>query len=527
VAVRIENTLDELVRAGALLSGQHSFKGMISVLVEQTMDISRSDLACLYLRCPDEEGREPPLRLMFRRGRYRPPEQIPTSDPAAAFLEESNEAVVLLERRTGPFEGLLLHPDMASAIAAPLSTPAVWLGFLVLNSLQPAFYGRQALRFLDSYAKLAGGILQGSRLLQELQESLRHIRALERYQASIFASMTNLLVTTDREGRIAYFNRSAGRSLGLGDGDLGKPLEQAFAGHLHPRLLKAAREAAVGSLREELTGLKGIYRRGGVDMDFSLNLSPLSGPRGGHEGLTLLFSDQSREQELAGRVRQVTEERRVIKDMFARYLSAELVSRLVDAPEMVNLGGDKHEATIFFADIRGYTAFAEGKDPEYIVQVLNEYFSEAVEAVVRHGGYIDKFIGDCIMAAWGVPLQTAEQDAVRAVACALEIQQMVRSGKRRFFRGAASGLKVGIGAHTGPIVAGNLGSRRRMDYTVIGDTVNLASRLEGIAAAEEVIVTQDTVERLGGRFKVEPRAAVTVKGKSRPIPVYRVLKQIS
>jgi adenylate cyclase len=159
--------------------------------------------------------------------------------------------------------------------------------------------------------------------------------------------------------------------------------------------------------------------------------------------------------------------------------------------------------------------------------VLNEYFGEAVEAVVRHGGYIDKFIGDCIMAAWGVPLQTVEEDAVQAVACALEIQQLVRSNRRSFFRGDASGLKVGIGVHTGPIVAGNLGSQRRMDYTVIGDTVNVASRLEGIAAAEEVIVTHDTVERLGGRFKLEPRPAVAVKGKSKPIPIYRVLRQVS
>jgi len=221
---------------------------------------------------------------------------------------------------------------------------------------------------------------------------------------------------------------------------------------------------------------------------------------------------------------QVVEERRIIKDMFARYLSTEIVSRLVDSPGLVKPGGDKKVATIFFADIRGYTSFSEGREPEYIIEVLNEYFSEAVEVVIRHKGYIDKFIGDCIMAAWGVPLQSEKEDAIQAVSCALEIQELVHSRQRSFFHGAASKLKIGIGMHTGPIVAGNLGSSRRMNYTVIGDTVNVAARLEGVAKADEVIITQDTCDHIGDHFKLEKRKPVKVKGKVQPIPIYRVLK---
>jgi len=528
LAVRIENTLDELVRAGAALSGQQSFKGMVSVLVEQAMDVSRSDLACLYLRLPGPEPGGPPLlRLTFRRGRYRPPEHLPAADPAVGFLQDCGEAVVLLERGAGPFEGLLLHPDMHSALAQPLFASGTWLGALVLNSLNPACYGRQALRFLDSYARLAGGMLRNSRLLQELRETLRRIQALERYQAGIFASMSDLLVTTDREGRIRCFNRRAADGFGLGDADLGRPLAETFAGRLHPRLLETAAAAAAGDLSEELIGLKGIYTGGGGEMDFSLDLCPLAGPRGAHGGLTLLFSDQSRERQLEGGSRQVSEARRVIKDIFAPCLSADAIGPLVQAPETVNLGGDKLQGTVFFADVRGYTQFSEGRDAEYIVEVLNDYFGEAVEAVVRHGGYVDKCIGDCLMAVWGVPVPREAEHAVQAVSCALEIQRRVRSSKRRFFRGEASVLKVGIGVHTGAIVAGNLGSVRRMQYTVIGDTVGVAARLEAMAAGDEVIVTQDTVEHLGGHFRLQPRPPVSVKGKSRPIPVYRVLEQVS
>ena len=184
-------------------------------------------------------------------------------------------------------------------------------------------------------------------------------------------------------------------------------------------------------------------------MDFSLNVSPLSGKRGGDEGLTLLFTDQTSERELKSRVEIAVEERRMIKDMFARYMSQEVVQNLIETPELVKPGGAKRQATVFFADIRGYTSFSEGKGPQYIIKILNEYFSAAVEIVIKHRGYIDKFIGDCIMAAWGVPLQSEEEDAFHAVSCALEIQQLVASKKRKFFSGDAElsngGILHGIG----------------------------------------------------------------------------------
>jgi adenylate cyclase len=223
----------------------------------------------------------------------------------------------------------------------------------------------------------------------------------------------------------------------------------------------------------------------------------------------------------------VVEERRLIKDMFSRYLSSEIVQRLVESPEMTQLGGGKRTATIFFADIRGYTSFSEGRDPEFIIQVLNEYFNEAVEIVLRHRGYIDKFIGDCIMAAFGVPLQSEAEDAISAVSCALEIQKQVASAQRKFFKGEASKLRIGIGMNSGPLVAGNLGGARRMNYTVIGDTVNIAARLEGVAGPGEIIITQKTRDYLGDYFVLKKRKPVSVKGKADPIPIYAVTDKAS
>ncbi len=523
-AIAERRTLDELVRAGSLLAGQTDFRALASILVEQALDVSRSDLAALYVPV-DPDDRRGDLRLFYRRGRDAAPERLGGRSPLVEFVRDCGEAVVLLERRAGPFETLLLARAMESGIAVPISTPKAAIGLLFVNSLERLHYDRRRFHFLDSYCKLASGMLHNSRLFQDLKETLARVQGLERYQASIFESMTNLLVATDESGRLRYFNRSAAETLRLTASDLDKPLAEVMGRAVDRRLMRALDRAATEG--GELAGVQGIYRLADREIDFALNASPLKGPRGRVEGMTLLITDQSRERELAGRVEQISEERRLIKDMFSRYLSAEIVSHLVESPQLVRLGGDKKEATIFFADIRGYTSFSEGKDPEFIIEVLNQYFSEAVEVVIRHRGYIDKFIGDAIMAAWGVPLQSVADDAREAVTAALEIQQLVGSRQRTFFRHSASRLKIGIGMHTGPVVAGNLGSARRMNYTVIGDTVNVAARLEGVAGPDEVIITEETRRHLGDGFVVEPRRPVSVKGKSEPIRIFRVLRKLS
>jgi adenylate cyclase len=207
--------------------------------------------------------------------------------------------------------------------------------------------------------------------------------------------------------------------------------------------------------RREYAGLEGIYKKSsGDEMDYALNVAPLQGSGGRYDGITLLFTDQTRERNLKAQADVAVEERRHIKDMFSRYLSMDLVKNIMENPELVRPGGDKKTATVFFADITGYTAFSEGKDPAYIIDVLNGFFNEAVELVIDNHGYIDKFIGDCIMAAWGVPMKTEEEDAILAVQSALQIHELVRSKDRKFFQGDAAKLKISIGMASGPLVAG-------------------------------------------------------------------------
>jgi len=517
--------LDNLVRASSLLAREHELRPLISVLVEQSLDITHADLAALYV-FEDPEDPRSNLRLYYRRGRGDVPRGLPASSESIEFLLENRETLVLLRRDLPFFADLFLDDAMNSAIALPLFTRKVQIGVLICNAKPENFWYRDRFFFLDSFARTAAGVLNNSRLYEELKEQYRTVEALERYQESIFASMTNLLVTTDDDGTIRYFNRAAEERLGLTEEDLGKDLDGYFKGSLDTVVRRQIRNSAKN--QKEIMGLEGIYDRGdGVSIDFSLNVSPLMGRRGRNEGTTLLFTDQSREQALKAEMDLVVEERRVVKDMFARYLSSEVVDSLMQSPELVKPGGDKKVATVFFGDIRGYTSFSETKQPEYIIEVLNEYFREAVEIIIKHRGYIDKFIGDAIMAAWGVPMMSEEEDAIAAVSCAVEIQRLIASNKRTFFRGEASNLRVGIGMHTGPLVAGNLGSDRRMDYSVIGDTVNVAARLEGVAKAGQVVITDSTRGLIGDHFKLQELKPVKVKGKEKPLKIFNVLERVA
>jgi PAS domain S-box-containing protein len=491
------------------------------------------DLAAFYI-LKDMDDRKSDLKLVYKRGRYEVPETISGSSELVVFLRECKEALIFNNRHTleetektssrmgGSFlKEVLIHPAMKSGMALPIVSPPREIGIMFAASQTPCFFNRRRFHFLDSYTKLAGGAMQTSLLFDETRESSKKIDSLERYQENVFNSMTNMIITINATGQIQYFNEAAAQSMGLKDEDLGRNMENIFRNSLSSKIVKTILQSLEDG--NEILGLEGIYSKDNNELDYSLNVTPLKTPRGKKEGLTLLFTNQTREKELKQTVSAVTEERRVIKDMFARYMSHEVMNSLMETPDSIKLGGDKRNATVFFADIRGYTSFSEGRDPQKIVEILNEYFSEAVEHVVGHKGYIDKFIGDCIMAVWGVPMMPEKDDAIKAVSCALAIQNLVRSTKRKFFLNEASRLRIGIGVNTGPLVAGNLGSLQRMEYSVIGDTVNLAARLEGVAGPDEIIISQTTRNEIGDVFELEKREAVRVKGKEKPIQIYNVI----
>ncbi len=211
--------------------------------------------------------------------------------------------------------------------------------------------------------------------------------------------------------------------------------------------------------------------------------------------------------------------------LFGRFLDPVVVRKMVEQGETVeSLSGRTCNITVLFSDIRGFTTLSETRTPHEVVSLLNRYFERQVEVVWRHGGTLDKFIGDCIMAFWGAPLDDPEH-ASRAVAAALEMQANLLEFKKELAAedSSVSDFDVGIGVHSGPAVVGFIGAQRKLDYTAIGDTVNLASRVEGLTKGiARVLVTQETMLacQASNKFTFTSHGSFPVKGRAAEVELY-------
>jgi adenylate cyclase len=206
---------------------------------------------------------------------------------------------------------------------------------------------------------------------------------------------------------------------------------------------------------------------------------------------------------------------------FERFFTPQLAARIANAGEAIRLGGEKRRVAVLFSDIRGFTALSETMNADVMAKHLTEYFTEMVECVFRHGGTLDKFIGDAVMAQWGAPI-AEEDDADRAVAAALDMMQELDVLNTRWRAEGRPEFKIGIGINYGDAFAGNIGSERRLEYTVIGDTVNTASRLCSKAAGGEIIISEDCRRALASPPALEELEPLVLKNKSLPVPAFRV-----
>jgi adenylate cyclase len=216
-------------------------------------------------------------------------------------------------------------------------------------------------------------------------------------------------------------------------------------------------------------------------------------------------------------------EKRWIRETWERYVSPHVVAALIRDPSRLALGGEKREITVLFCDIRGFTSWSEKLAPEELVPLLNEYLSALTEVILAEDGVLDKYIGDAIMAFWGAPLDQPDH-ALRALNAARKMVERLDALNSDWASRGIAPLKNGVGIATGMAVVGNIGSLKRLDYTVIGDTVNTASRLE--SATKElgagIVFSETTAEKAKAMLPIKPLGEIMVKGKEKPVKVYTV-----
>ena len=220
----------------------------------------------------------------------------------------------------------------------------------------------------------------------------------------------------------------------------------------------------------------------------------------------------------------IREEKRKLKKYFSLYVAKDVVNEILAHPEKVKLGGETKNLTILFSDIRGFTSVSEKMDAQSLVGLLNKYLTAMAKIVLENRGVVDKFIGDAIMAFWGAPLPL-ENHAEEAVRTAIEMSRELKKRNEEWKKLNYPEIKIGIGLNTGEVVVGNIGSHERFDYTVIGDNVNLASRLEGLTKfyGVGIIISESTAEAVKDKFVLRQIDFVAVKGKMQGVKIYEVL----
>ena len=218
---------------------------------------------------------------------------------------------------------------------------------------------------------------------------------------------------------------------------------------------------------------------------------------------------------------QQIQREQVVRSNFERYFAPALAERIASAGAGMKLGGDKRRVAVLFSDIRGFTALSETMYPDDMAHLLTEYFTEMVECVFANGGTLDKFIGDAVMAQWGAPLGSTE-DPDKAMEAAMNMIKELDQLNARWRAAGKPELQIGIGLNVGEAFAGNIGSERRMEYTVIGDTVNTASRLCSAAGPREILISDEFRRSLTSPPPLVEMPPMELKGKSQPVPVFRV-----
>jgi adenylate cyclase len=215
-------------------------------------------------------------------------------------------------------------------------------------------------------------------------------------------------------------------------------------------------------------------------------------------------------------------ERRKMRSLFGRFVPPEVVERMMSGPS--SFGSRRCEVTVLLADIRDFTTLSEALAPEELLVFLNDYFSRMVDIIVRNGGCVDKFMGDGILAVFGAPA-ALEDHAARAVACALEMHFCLERFNAERIRSGLVPIRFGVALNTGPAVAGMVGSKEKMEYTVVGDTVNTVSRLEGLNSklGTEILVTESTYKLTRSLFAYETMGRVCVRGRKAPVGVFQLI----
>jgi adenylate cyclase len=445
-----------------------------------------------------------------------PKENSPILEPSSSFNWDVFDALIskkltIFKKIEDSKSGVILTPGDKNSlqkklgeehvIIAPIQAKENILGYMVLCNKETR-HGVEAftqtdLGLLSALCNQGAVALDNARLFKGITEA-------KQFNESILGSIATGVITLDPLGEIDSINQAGMNILKMNkDETLGNHYMYLFEKDVE--IIGLIQKTEMENKTHSEINMS--FLTAAKESVVNVSVAPRIDPSGSVRGLVIAIED-------------ITDVSKV-KNTFKRYVSKQVVDELLDDDAKLNLGGEEREVTILFSDIRGFTSMSENMSPESVVSTLNEYFSDMIDIVFKYNGTLDKIIGDELMIVYGAPI-SAEDDTQRAVTTAVEMQkQIIRLNKKRRKRKEIP-ISAGIGINRGIVVSGNIGSRDMMDYTVIGDTVNLGARLCSAAGPGEILVSSTVWKETPKHYSYKKLEPIKVKGKKNKVSVYLI-----
>jgi class 3 adenylate cyclase/PAS domain-containing protein len=395
--------------------------------------------------------------------------------------------------------------NLRSILCVPLKVKGVITGVIYAdNRVRTGLFNEHDRDILAAFSNQAAVAIENARLFESVKRSLDEVTSLKNLLDNVFASINSGVITTDVADSVTLFNRAAETILNVkADHVIGNKYDAVLPpidGKLSQTLLevKTADKAFAFEANPSLPG------RGAVDL--SLSITPLKNAESQTQGAAIVVDDQTERKRLRSKF-----------ELFQRMVSPAVIERL--DPNQLKLGGDRQEVTCIFADIRGFTNFSEHLDPVVLLDVLNRYLGAAAEAVLVQEGTLDKFLGDAVMAIFNAPYQQNDH-TMRAVRAALQMRSDILALHQVMepqYR-----LSFGIAINVGEAVVGLVGTKNRLDYTAIGDTINTTKRIQENAKAGQVLISDAAYDHVKKFIKATAQEPMKVKGRTQPVQVYEI-----
>ena len=356
-------------------------------------------------------------------------------------------------------------------------------------------FEKNDIKILDAISMQTSIAYQNVKLLESLKKS-------NKLNENIMSSITTGIIEVNLFGEIEFVNKEALRLLNREEKEvIGNHYMIIF--EKNDQLLELIQKVESEQERvfENEFELKSIKRK----ISVNLSCSPVFDEKTSFSGIVIALDDLSKINK--------------VKSTFKKYVSKNIVDKLLENEDSLNLGGTESEITILFSDIRGFTSMSEKLSPTEIVKLLNKYFKSMIDVVFKYNGTLDKIVGDELMVLYGVPLK-GEDDTDNAVKTAIKMFQALDKFNEKIVKEGYKPFKIGIGINKGKAVSGNIGSEQQMNYTVIGDTINLGARLCSHAKSGEILISSSVKGVISNDYPFKKIPSIEVKGKSKPIDVW-------